>query len=324
MPNRHVFLALLAGALVSVPLGGTAQEPRKVPRVALLRPDSSPDPYVEAFRSGLRDLGYVEQKTIVLEYRWAEGRASRLPALAAELVRLNPDVIVTQGEEGARAVKEATRSIPIVMATSGDPVGAGLVASLAHPGGNVTGLSTVTPDVINKQLQLLKEAVPRASRVAILSVPGNVALARGLAEARGAAKTLRLILQPAEVRAPDELGRAFEEIARRRADALFLFADVFTIGHQKPILALAVRHRLPTLCSWLEAPDCMMSFGASRAELFRLAATYVDKILKGAKPADLPVAQPTKLELVVNMKIARALGLTIPPSLLQRADRVSE
>jgi len=322
--NRRGFLAVLTGSLASVPLESEAQQPLKVPRVALLRPDSPPDPYVETFRSRLHELGYVEQKTIVLEYRWAEGRASRLPALAAELVRLNPDVIVTQGEEGARAVKEATRRIPVVMATSGDPVGAGLVASLAHPGGNITGVSTVTSDVVNKQLQLLKEAVPRVSRVAILSVPGNVALAHGIAEARGAAKRLQLILQPTEVRARDELERAFDAIARQRADALFLFADVFTIGHQKQILALAARRRLPTLCAWLEAPDCMMSFGASRPEMFRLAATYVDRILKGVKPADLPVEQPTKFELVINLRTAGALGLTMPPSVLARADQVIE
>ncbi len=324
MLNRRGFLGLLAGGLATVPLESAAQAPRKIPRVALLRPDSSPDPYVEAFRAGLRDLGYVEQKTIVLEYRWAEGRATRLRALAADLVRLDPDVIVTQGEEGARAAKEATDRIPIVMATSGDPVGAGLVASLAHPGGNITGLSTVTPDMVSKQLQLLREAVPRVSRVAVPSVPGNVALARGLAEAHGAAKALRLTLQPTEGGAADELGRAFDEMARRHADALFLFADVFTIGHQKPILALAARHRLPTLCAWLEAPDCMMNFGASRAEMFRLAATYVDKILNGVKPADLPVAQPTKLELVINTRVARSLGLTIAPSVLTRADQVIE
>ena len=322
--NRRGFLAVLTSALASVPLESGAQQPLKVPRVALLRPDSPPDPYVEAFRSRLHELGYVEQKTIVLEYRWAEGRASRLPALAAELVRLNPDVIVTQGEEGARAVKEATRRIPVVMATSGDPVGAGLVASLAHPGGNITGVSTVTPDVVNKQLQLLKEAVPRVSRVAILSVPGNVALAHGIAEARGAAKRLQLILQPTEVRGRDELERAFDAIARQRADALFLFADVFTIGHQKQILALAAGRGLPTLCAWLEAPGCMMSFGASRPEMFRLAATYVDRILKGVKPADLPVEQPTKFELVINLKTAGALGLTMPPSVLARADQVIE
>jgi ABC-type uncharacterized transport system substrate-binding protein len=322
--DRRVFLGTMAGGLLAAPLAAEAQPAVKIPRVGLLRPGSPPDPYVDVFRRGLHDLGYVEQETIMLEYRWAEGRAARLPRLAAELVRLNVDVIVTQGEEASRAVKEATSTIPIVMATSGDPVGAALVASLARPGGNVTGLSTVTPDLVNKQLQLLKEAAPRVSRIAILSIPGNLALARSVKEAQGAAQKLRLTLQPRDVRTPDELGPAFDAMTRERAEALFLFADVFTISHQRRILDLAAKHRLPTICAWLESADCMMNYGANRSDMFRLAAIYVDKILKGAKPGDLPVEQPTKFELVINLKTAKALGLTIPQSLLLRADQVIE
>jgi putative ABC transport system substrate-binding protein len=307
--------------LLAAPFAAGAQ-PAKTPRVGLLRPGSPPDPYVDAFRRGLQDLGYVEPLTILLEYRWAEGRSSRLPRLASELVQLKVDVIVTQGEEAARAVKEATSTIPIVMATSGDPVGTGLVASLARPGGNVTGLSAVTPEVISKQLQLLKEAVPRVSRVAILSIPGNLALARSVKEAQGAARTLGLTLQPRNVRTADEIDLAFDAMTRERAEALFLFADTFTITHQRRILDLATKRRLPTICTWLESTDCLMSYGTNRFDMFRLAAIYVDKILKGAKPADLPIEQPTKFELVINLKTAKALGLTIPPSLLGRADEI--
>ncbi len=319
---RAMATMILAFTLGSTPLVGEAQQVAKTPRVGLLRPGSPPDPYVDAFRRGLQDLGYVEPQTISLEYRWAEGRSARLPRLAAELVQLKVDVIVTQGEEAARAVKEATSTIPIVMATSGDPVGAGLVASLARPGGNATGLSAVTPEVISKQLQLLKEAVPRVSRVVILSIPGNLALAHSVKEAQGAARTLGLTLQPRNVRSPDELGPAFDAMTRERAEALFLFADTFTITHQKRILDLAAKRRLPTMCTWLESTDCLMSYGTDRLDMFRLAATYVDKILKGARPGDLPVEQPTKFELVVNARTAKTLGLTIPPSILARADRV--
>ena len=319
---RAIVMVSLAVSLVSVPLAGEAQQAAKIPRVGLLRPGSPPDPYVDAFRQGLRDLGYVEPQTIALEYRWAEGRAAQLPRLAAELVQLKVDVIVTQGEEAVRAVKQATSTIPIVMATSGDPVGTGLVASLARPGGNVTGLSAVTPDIIGKQLQLLKEAVPKVSRVAILTVPGNMTIVHSMKEAQAAARTLGLTLQPRDVRAPDDLGPAFDAMSRERADALYLFADTFSIAHQRRILNLAAKHRLPTMCTWRESRDCLMSYGTDRLDMFRRAATYVDKILKGAKPADLPVEQPTKLELVLNARTAKALGLTIPPSVLGRADHV--
>jgi putative tryptophan/tyrosine transport system substrate-binding protein len=316
--------AFLAGslAILAAPLEGDAQQSAKIPRVGLLRPGAPPDPYVEAFQRRLRDLGYVERQTIVFEYRWAEGKSARLPSLAAELVQLKVDVIVTQGEEAARAVKQATSTIPIVMATSGDPVGAGLVASLARPGGNLTGLSAVTPEIVGKQLQLLKEAAPKVSRVAILSVPGNLAMAHSVKEAQGAAHMLGLTLQPRNVRAPEQLGLAFDAMTRDRAEALFLFADIFTITYQRRIMELATKHRLPTVCAWRESADCLLIYGTDRFDMFRGAATYVDKILKGAKPADLPIEQPTKFELVINLKTAKALGLTIPQSVLLRADEV--
>ena len=323
----HVVLRVMAMtglvlALGLVPSTGAAQPATKMPRVGVLRLGSPPDPYVDAFRRGLRDLGYVEGQTIALEYRWAEGKATRLPALAAELVQLKVDVIVTQGEEATRAAKEATSAIPIVMASSGDPVVSGLVKSLARPGGNVTGLSTLAPEIIKKQLQLLKEAVPRVSRVAILSIPGNLALVQSVKEAQGAAQTLGLTIQVHEVRAIDELGSAFDAMKREHADALFLFADAFTVNYQKPIFDLATSRRLPTTCASLESTACLLIYGTSRLEMFRLAATYVDKILKGAKPADLPVEQATKFELIVNVRTAKALGITIPRSILGRADRI--
>jgi len=319
-----VAILRLVVACASAPLAGEAQEAGKVPHIGLLRPGSPPDPYVDAFRQGLRDLGYVEPRTIALDQRWAEGKTARLPRLAAELVQLKVDVIVTQGEEATRAAKDATRTIPIVMATSGDPVGAGLVGSLAHPGGNVTGLSAVTPEVIGKQLQLLKETVPKVSRVAILFVSGNLAMAHSLREAQAAARTLELTLQPLEVRGADDLGAAFEAMVKARAEALFLFADVFTISHQRRILDLASKRRLSTMCTRRESADCLMSYGTDRLDMFRRAATYVDRILKGTRPADLPVEQPTKLDLILNARTARTLGLTIPPSVLARADHVIE
>jgi putative tryptophan/tyrosine transport system substrate-binding protein len=322
---RLIGLAVVfAVGLTLASLAAEAQPAAKIPRVGLLRPGSPPDPYVDAFRRGLEDLGYVERQTIAFEYRWAEGKLALLPRLANELVQLKVDVIVTQGEEAARAAKEATSTIPIVMATSGDPVGAGLVASLARLGANVTGLSAVTPDVITKQLQILKEAVPRVARLAILSIPGNRAVEHSVKEAKDVAGTLALTVQLRDVRAPDDLGPAFDAMVRERAQAVFLFADVFTITHQRRILDLAAKHRLPTMCAWLEAANCLMSYGTNRFDMFRLAASYVDKILKGAKPADLPVEQPTKFELVINLKTAKGLGLTIPQTLLQRADQVIE
>jgi putative ABC transport system substrate-binding protein len=299
-----------------------AQQPKKVPRIGLLRPGSLPDPYVDAFRQGLRDLGYVEGKNIAIEYRWAEGKSARLPVLAAELVHLKVDIIVTQGEVATRAVKDATSTIPIVMATVADPVGAGIVASLASPSGNVTGLSVMAPDLTGKQLELLKEAVPKLSRVAILFNPTILGQVLGVKEAQVAAPPLGLTVQPVEVRGPDELGHAFDAMTKERAEALLLIGDPFTVTHQRRILGLAAKRRLASTCNWLESADCLISYGADRIDMFRRAATFVDKILKGRKPADLPVEQPTKFELVINLQTAKQIGLTIPPDLLARATKI--
>ena len=320
--KKRVFVAILFALVLALGIPAEAQQAKKVPQIALLRPGSPPDPYVDAFREGLRDLGYVEGKNIAIEYRWAEGKSARLPLLAAELVHLKVDVIVTQGEVATRAVKEASGTIPIVMATSGDPVGAGLVASLGRPGGNVTGLSSVAPDITGKRLQLLKEAVPRVSRVAILYNPTLLSLVLSMKEAQVAAPTLGLQVQPLEVRAPDELGPAFDAMTKERAEAVLAYGDPFTITHQRQILDLAAKRRLPTICEWLEPADCLISYGPSRLDMFHRAATFVDKILKGTKPGDLPVEQPMKFELVINLKTAKQIGLTIPQSVLYRADKV--
>jgi len=320
--SKKVILLAFSSMLLALSFPAEAQQAKKVPRVGVLRPGSPPDPYVDAFRQGLRDLGYVEGKNIAIEYRWAEGKSAGLPLLAAELVHLKVDAIVTQGEAATRAVKEATSTIPIVMATSGDPVGAGLVASLARPGGNVTGLSAVAPDLTGKRLQLLKEAVPKVSRVAILYNPTILGAVLSVKEAQAAAPPLALKVQPVEVRAPDELGPAFDAMTRERAEALFAIGDPFTITHQRQILDLAAKRRLPTTFDWLEPADCLISYGPNRLDMFRRAATFVDKVLKGTKPEDLPVEQPMKFELVINLKTAKQIGLTIPQSVLYRADKV--
>jgi putative ABC transport system substrate-binding protein len=290
-----------------------------------LRAGSPPDPSIEAFRAALRDLGYVEGRTIVVTQRWAEGRHERLPELAAELVRLKVDVILATQTPVALAAKQATRIIPIVM-TSADPVGSGLVDSLARPGGNITGLTFVLPEVDGKRLQLLKELAPNVVRVAILlTAAGNPAASLRSRESRLAAENLGVSLQAVEVASPFDFEGAFAVIRRERADALLVTALLVTDEKdRKAVIELAAKHRLPTLYDRKEAVDAggLMAYGPSPTDAYRRAAIYVDKILKGAKPADLPVEQPTKFELAINLKTARSLGLTIPPTLLQRADHV--
>ena len=296
-----------------------------MPHVGVLRAGSPPDPSIEAFRAALRDLGYVEGQTIVVTQRWAEGRHERLPELAAELVRLRVDVILATQTPVALAAKQATRIIPIVM-TSADPVGSGLVDSLARPGGNITGLTFVLPEVDGKRLQLLKELAPNVARVAILlTAAGNPAAWERSQESRLAAESLGLSLQAVEVAPPFDFEGAFAAIRRERADALLVTALLVTDEKdRKAIVELAAKHRLPTLYDRKEAVDAggLMAYGPSPTDAYRRAAIYVDKILKGAKPADLPVEQPTTFELAINLKTARSLGLTIPPTLLQRADHV--
>jgi len=316
-------VTLLLANHAAGPFAADAQQAGKVPRIGWLRNVSPPDPLFEAFRQGLRELGYIEGKSIVIEERWAEGKAERLPTLAAELVRLPVDLIVTVTTPAIQAAQKATGTIPIVMAASGDPVGAGLVASLARPGGNVTGLSLLGPELDGKRLELLKAALPKLTRVAFLWDPGNRGLALRFRELRGAARALDLSLQSIEVRHPSEIENALAAIAKRRPGAILIPAPMALL-YREQITAFARRNRMPLMYDAREYVEAggLISYGTNISDLCRRAATYVDKILKGAKPADLPVEQPTKFEMVINMKTAKALGLTIPRSVLSLADEV--
>ena len=323
--NRRTFLAVTGALLLAAPLAAEAQQAAKVFRIGFLGSGGPADhaPRVASFRQGLRDLGYVEGRTATIEYRLAEGKMERLPALAAELVALKVDVIVASGTPTALAAKNATTTIPIVFATSGDPVGT-LVASIARPGGNVTGLSLVGPELVARQLQLLKEAVPKASRVAFLSNPDNPYTPVMVKEVEAAARSFKVRMQRVESRGGAATDAAFDAMARERPNALLVLFDPVLTGQRARISELANKHRLPSMCPHREYAEDggLMAYGASLTDLYRRAATYVDKILKGAKPGDLPVEQPTKFELVINLKTAKARGLTIPPSLLARADEI--
>ncbi len=314
--------------LLSASLGTAAAQPReKMPRTGYLSPGFATDPirarFLEAFRQGLRELGYVEGQNIAIESRWAEGVYDRLPALAADLVRSKVDVILASSGAATQAARQATMTIPIVMSLVNDPVGSGLVASLARPGGNVTGLTVVSPDLLGKRLELLKAVVPKLSRVALLRNPGNPADTAMLREAEAAARALGVRLQTLEARNSQEIASAFAAMTRERAGALLILPDGVFLSQRSQIAELAVKRRLPSIygTEYAEAGG-LMSYGANYLDLVRREATFVDKILKGAKPADLPVAQPTKFELVINLRTAKAIGLTISPSLLQRADQV--
>jgi putative ABC transport system substrate-binding protein len=320
-----VLILALAYGLLAAPPAGTSQAPVKVYRIGVLgaATASAYAKQIEAFRQGLRDLGYVEGKNVVLEYRWAEGRYDRLADLAAELVRLTPDLLLTHGTPGTRAAKQATTTIPIVMATSGDAVATGLVASLAHPGGNLTGTSFFNPELAAKRLELLKEVVPGLTRVAVFVNPGNPVNEVSLQLMERTARPLGLELQRVNVGGPKEVETAFATIAKGRAGALSVYDDAMLIAQARRVAELAARNRLPAIGfrEFAEAGG-LMSYGVNFPDLWRRAATYVDKILKGAKPADLPVEQPTRFEVVINMRTAKALGLTFPQAILIRADQV--
>jgi putative ABC transport system substrate-binding protein len=325
--DRRTFIRTLAAGVLAVPLDAGAQQPGKVYRIGFLSPRSPSDVgRLAAFRQSLRELGYVEGQNIVIESRWAEGEYDRLPGLAAELVRLKVDVIVTYAAPAIQAAKRATGTIPIVMAGAIDPVASGLVTSVARPGGNITGLSLMAPDLVGKQLAILKEVVPTVSRVALLGNPANTGNAPQLRHAQETARTLGMRLQSLEARGPNEIESAFAAITRERAGALIVLVDGMLADHRARIADLAAKSRLPAVYGLSDYPEAggLMAYGPSVLDRFRRAATYVDKILKGAKPGDLPVEQPTKFELVINLKTAKALGLTIPQSLLQRADQVIE
>ena len=325
--SKKIIRLALSAVLFALCLPAEAQQAGKVPRIANLI-GSSPSAYLartEAFRQGLRELGYVEGKNIIIELRSAEGKLDRLPALAAELVRLKVDVIVTAGPIPTRAAKEATTTIPIVMTNDPDPVATGFVASLARPGGNITGLSTLAPELSGKRLELLKETVPKLSRVAAFGTstfPGN---AQSLKEVELAAKAFKVQLQYLDVLDPKDIETAFRAASKGRADAvLFMVAGGIAQAHQTEIFELAVKSRLPVIYSDTRYVDAggLMSYATNIFDLDRRAATFVDKILKGRTPADLPVEQPMRFEFVVNLNAAKQIGFTVPPNVLVRAQRV--
>ncbi len=327
MKRRALGLAtVLTVSLLTVPLAGETQQAKKTPLIGFLASSGNKplQQRLAALREGLRELGYVEGKNVVIEYRSAEGKFERLPGFAAELVRLEVDILVTEGTPAAHAAKNATGVIPIVIGNAGDPVGSGLVASLARPGANITGLSDFASGAAVKRLQLLKEMVPSASRVAVLSNPGNSTNPLQLKELEAAAPTLRVTLLALNAKNPEDIDRAFTTIRKERPGALIVLGDALFGMHRRRIVELAVKNRIPAIYGAEESVDIggLMGYGVNFPDLHRRAATYVDKILKGAKPAELPIEQPTKLELVVNLKTAKQLGLTVPQSILLRADRV--
>ena len=327
MIDRRTFLAGTGAVLLAAPLAAEAQ-PVRMPRVGFLSVRSRSDPQIQlqldAFWQRLRELGYVEGQNIAIEYRGAEEKYGRLPDLVAELVRLKVDVIVASGITATQAAQQATKTIPIVMAGVNDPIASGLVTSVARPGGNITGLSLTAPELVGKQLQLLREVVPKVSRVAVLWNPANPGNPPQLREAEVAARVLGVRLQPLEAHGPSEIDRAFVAMTRERAGALLVLADAMLNIERKRIADLAAKSRLPTVSAFGMHAEAggLMAYGTNLLDQYRRAAYYVDKILKGAKPADLPVEQPTNFELVINLKTAKALGLTIPPSVLGRADEV--
>jgi ABC-type uncharacterized transport system substrate-binding protein len=326
--KRREFIALLGGAAASWPLAARAQSSRKVPRIGVLLPGTAASFALrtKAFLEGLRDLGYVDGQTIAIEWKWGQDRVEGLPELAADLVGRNVDVIVTGGTPAAKALKTATGTIPIVMAIIGDPVAAGLVHSLARPGGNATGFSIVAPELSGKRLELLKEIVPEISPVAVMLNTRNPQSQFELNEMQAAARTMGLQVHPVQVSPDDTLEQAFAAMSTASVRALVVLTDPIFFSQRKRIVDLATRSRLPAMYFFQEFAEGggLVSYGPSDTDLYRRSATYVDRILHGAKPGELPIQQPTKFDLIINLKAANALGLDISPLLLARADKVIE
>jgi putative tryptophan/tyrosine transport system substrate-binding protein len=318
------FLVILTLSLLAAPLTADAQTLAQIPHIGIIAEWPEDSPYYGAFRQGLRELGYLEGQTIAIKWRITEGKLDRLADMVTELVRLKMDIIVTAGTPATRAAMQATTTIPILMVSAGDPLRTGLVASLAQPGGNVTGSSLFGPELSAKRLQLLKETLPTTSRVALLLNPMNPANVLNFEDAQAAARALGVTLHSVEVSRPNEFMSAFAVMLRERPDALILTADGMHQQHVEQIMAFAAEHRLPVMSNLKGnvVAGALMSYGASLRDLWRRGALYVDKLLKGAKPGDLPVQQPMQFELVINLKTAEALGLTIPPSILFQADEV--
>jgi putative ABC transport system substrate-binding protein len=326
--DRRAFLSAMSGGLLAAPLAAEAQPAPGIHRIGFL---GNSTPALEAnlvgpFREGLRELGYIEGQNILIEYRWAEGKYERLAALVAELLSRNVEVIVTAGTPASHAVKKATTSVPLVMVAVGDPVASGLVPSLTRPAGNITGLTSISEEIEAKRLELLREVVPNVAHVAALGNFGNASQKQAFEALRAAAAALRIKLLSLDVRTGDQLAEAFAVMVKERPEALLVFADRVFLHNRVRIMDFATKHRLPGVHAYRELVEVggLMSFGPNYAGMHRRAAYYVDRILKGAKPSDLPVERPRTFELVINLKTAKALGLTIPPSLLQRADQVIE
>ena len=326
--SKKILLSAVATFILASFHLAQAQQAKKVPRIGYLsgRGDpSTPDPLVEAFRQGLRDLGYIEGKNILVEYRYAEGKLDRIPSLVAELVQLKVDVLVSSTLPAIRAAKQTTKTIPIVMLTNIDPVATGIVDSLARPGGNITGLARFMTELSGKRLELLKEVVPKISHVGVLWDADDPDAAIGFKEYEAAARALKIQLQSLEVRGPNpDLEGAFQAAAKGRASALITVRNLLLLRYPKRIADLAIKNRLPSIYEGSDFVETggLMSYSSNDAESFKRAAIYVDKILKGAKPSDLPVEQPTKFELIINLKAAKQIGLTVPPSVLAAADKV--
>ena len=334
--NRHkaigtstkakVFCFAISAILFALSFSVEAQQHAKIPLIGFLgaTSPSSVTERTEALRQGLRELGYIEGKNIVIDWRYANGKAGQLPALAAELVRQRVDVIVTQGSTSTRAAQRATRTVPIVMTATADPVAEGIIASLAQPGGNITGLTTLAPELSGKRLELLKEAVPKASRVAVFFNPETVSTTSRWKEIETAAQPLELKLQPLEVRTPEDFAGAFKAAKKESAQAVIVFRVAVFTTHRERLINLASENKLPAMYELREFVEAggLMSYSAHEAANYRRAAHYVDRILKGAKPADMALEQPTKFELWVNLRAAKQIGLTIPPNVLARADKV--
>ena len=323
--SKKIFYVALSAVLFAYCLPASAQQPKKIHRIGYLATGSasSQGPRLKAFRDGLRELGYVEGQNIAIDYRFAEGNFDRLPELAAELIGLEVAIIVTGTTAAVLAAKEATSKIPIVVGATGDLVGTGIVASLARPGGNVTGLTAISPDLSGKRLELVKEIVPKALRIAVLWHPSRWD-EEEVRQTEIAAQALGVKVQSLQLRQPSEIPTAYATMAREGVRAMIIIQGPFMGLHRKEILDRSAKHRLPSMCDdpvWTDH-GCLISYGPNRSDLYRRAATYVDKILKGTKPADLPVEQPTKFEFVINLKTAKQIGLTIPPNVLVRADKV--
>ena len=326
MKKTTLLSVLVVAVKLIIGVVAEAQQPTKIPRIGFL---SSLSPAavaarMDVFRQGLRELGYVEGQNIIIEYRYAEGKLDRLPDLAAELVRLKVDVIVTGGPAVNRSAKEATVTIPIVMALDNDPVGNGYVASLARPGGNITGLSTLAPEISGKQMELLKEIVPKLSRVAVFGNSGQPGNPQALRETELAAAAFKAQLQYLDVRHPKDIETAFREASKARAGAVLVLGNVVVTSHPKRFVELAAKSRIPLVGDWgsWAADGALLSYGPNIGEMIRRVAVHVDKILKGTKPTDIPVERPTKFELIINLNAAKAIGLTVPPNVLVRADKV--